>query len=292
MCTLVARIADTLRASLNRSGPVITLAVLLLLGAAAPARAQLDTIRFHSSPVGVADGQYARLAAYFVESESPRPELPPGPCRVTMRLLDAAGSTVAESVISLGPGRDAVLDFRPEGLRAGDRATVRAVILAARDTNGLAPRIIPSLEVVDTATGRTTISTPGLVRGLTQQPSGSFGTFGLASMQVARVTAAYVGLPTESGLPPAPCNVTLALYSGNGAILASREVTVSPGQTASIDFPAGYMVAGVRRRMWAKTASDGRAQGFVTASVEIFDAPTGRSASIHPAAFVQSWGWE
>lgn len=71
-----------------------------------------------------------------------------------------------------------------------------------------------------------------------------------------------VGLPSDSGLPPGPCNVTLALYSGNGSILVSREVTVSPGQTVSLDFPAGSMVPGVRRRMWAKTSSDGRTQGW------------------------------
>lgn len=270
----------------------IALAALISL-AAAPAHALIDTIRYHSSPVGVTDGQYARLSAYFVQSESGRPELPPGPCRVTMRLLNQAGATVAESVVTLGPGRDTVLDFRPAGLRAGERATVRAVILGERDASGLAPRIVPSLEVVDVETGRTTIASPGLIRGFNPQPEppGDFGAFGVSSLQVARVSAAYVGLPSDTGLPPGPCNVTLTLYGG-GAVLATREVTVSPGQTVSLDLPAGYMAPGARRRMWARAASDGRAQGFLSASVEVFDAPSGKSAVLHPAAFVQSWGWE
>jgi hypothetical protein len=275
-----------------RACAAVAVAALFSLGAPTPARAQLDPgQRYHSSPVGVADGQYARLHAYFVTGHS---ELPPGPCRLTLRFIDHTGAALVESVVTLVPNRDTMLDYQPQGLRPGERATVRALVLAEPDERGVAPRIIPSLEVVDAPSGRTTIADPGAVRAL--DPGGfgprQFSTFGMASEQVARVTASYVGLPSDSGLPPGPCNVLLTIHSGNGSVLVTREVTVSPGQTVSLDFPAGTMVPGIRRRMWATQSTDGREQGFVTSSVEIFDAPNGKSTVLHPSSFVQSWGWE
>lgn len=271
-------------------GSMLALALGLLL-APSPAEAQVEHPRYHSSAVGVADGQYVRLNAFYVDSEPSRPELPPGPCRLTLRLLDAAGATLSESVVSLPAGRDTVLDFQPEGLRPGERATVRAEVIAEPDSNGLAPIVKTTLDVVDKATGRTAVADPGTPNG-GGLPRTDTGIFALTSLQIGRINATYVGFPDESGLPPGPCRVTLTLFNGAGRVLVTRDVEASPGQTVSLDFPAGFMVEGVRRRLWAKATTDGREQGFVTAAVEVFDEDSGRSTVLYPGQIAGSWGWE
>ena len=155
------------RSSRHRHGSggarTLLLAAGLLAGAALTtgrAHAQIDPYRLHSSTVGVTDGQFVRLNAYFVESADGRDQLPPGPCRVTLRFLDQRGAVVAESVETLTPNRDIFLDYRPAGLRAGERATVRVVLIGERDASGRAPRLIPTIEVVDVASSRTTIAAP------------------------------------------------------------------------------------------------------------------------------------
>lgn len=280
-----------------RGLPAMALALALALCAlAAPsaAQAQIHPTRLRSSALGVADGQYARLNAYFVKAMPGTSELPPGPCRVTLRFVDATGAVAAESVVSLDRGRAAFLDFAPRGLRPGERATVRADVIAEPDARGVVPAMLPSIEVIDAATGRTGPVDPGSIRGFNPQPEppGDLPLIGLASQQVARVSASYLGRPSDSGLPPGPCVVSLALLSGDGAVVVSREFTVAPGQTATLDLAAGSLPAGIRRRLSARVTSDGRAQGVVTPSVEIFDASTGRSAAVLPANLVQSWGWE
>ena len=77
-----------------------------------------------------------------------------------------------------------------------------------------------------------------------------------------------------------------------GSALVARDVTLTPGVAVALDFAAGEVVPGVRRRMWASVTTDGREQGFVTSSVEVFDQTSGKSAVLFPADFVQSWGWE
>ena len=59
------------------------------------------------------------------------------------------------------------------------------------------------------------------------EPPGDLGTFGLASLQVGRVTATYVGLPSDTGLPPGPCAARLTIYSGNGAAMVVRDDATS-----------------------------------------------------------------
>lgn len=289
---------DHLQRAARRAGsPLSRLAGVMLVAlalAAAPgaASAQIEPMRQHSSSVGITEGQLVRLDVYFRTAVG-QSDLPPGPCRVTLQLVDERGGVVAESVVSLAAGRVAQLDYRPT-LRPGQRATVRAVLHGERDAAGLAPQLIPSLEVIDVASGRTTVASPGTLRAVSPQPSPpeDLGLFGLASLQVGHVTASYVGLPTDRGLPPGPCNVTILIVSGDGGLLARREATVEPGATLSLDLAAGELPAGVRRRMYARILTDGRDQGFVTGAVEVLDQATAKSAVLFPADFVQSWGWE
>lgn len=269
------------------------LAAVLGLAAFAPgtAHAALNAYRLDSSSVGIADGQVIRLNAYFVTDAEGR-GLPPGPCRVTLRFLDASGATAGETTVVMRAGRAASFDYRP-ALRPGQRATLRAEVVAERDEAGLAPRVLASVEVYESSTGRTTVASPGTTRAFDPQlgATGDLAPFGAASQQVAHVTAAYVGLPSDSGLPPGPCRVTMLIYSGDG-VVASREQTLAPGETAALDFAAGALPTGVRRRLWATVVTDGREQGAVLGAVEIVDGESGKSSVLFPADMVQSWGWE
>jgi hypothetical protein len=244
----------------------------------------------------VTDGQTARLHAYFVEADDGRGELPPGPCRLTLRFLDARGGVLATTQLEHVPGRDTILDYQPRDLRPGERASLRAEIVAFPDANGRPPRVIPSVEVFDTRSGRTAVADAGQVRPMHDAPEADrghrFGSFGLTNRQVARLNATCIAPPDETGLPPGPCNVHLALVSGNGSPLVVHDGEVAPGETVSIEFPAGAMVEGIRRRLWAE-ASQGRATGgFLTTSLEIYDETMGQSSLLLPGDIVQSWGWE
>ncbi len=272
------------------------LGLALVLGAPGAARAQIDPLRYHSAAVSVTDGQTARLHAYFVEADDGRAELPPGPCRLTLRFLDARGGVLATTQLEHVPGRDTLLDYQTRDLRPGERAALRAEIVAFPDANGRAPRVIPSVEVFDTRTGRTAVADAGQVRPMHDTPEADgghrFGTVGLISRQVARLNATCIAPPGDTGLPPGPCNVHLALVSGNGAPLVTHDGEVAPGETVSIEFAAGAMVEGIRRRLWAEASQVRAAGGFLTTSLEIYDESTGQSSMLLPGDIVQSWGWE
>ncbi|HVV85865.1 MAG TPA: hypothetical protein VHE35_22555 [Kofleriaceae bacterium] len=298
--------------SRSRALPTVGLAAALALALAAfaphSAHAQIEPVRISSASVGVASGQYVRLNAHFVTAIDSR-GFPPGPCRVTLRLLDERGGVINEQVVSLAPGRAALLDYRPE-LRLGDHRTVRAQVIGERDANGFAPNIIPSLEVIDVATGKTGIVSPGTIRGFNPQPDppgddgsthgfnpqpeppGDFGLFGIADSQVARLTASYVGVTSDSGLPPGPCDVALTFWNGDGSVVATRRVTLQPGASISLDVPAGSLPAGVRRRMWTSVTTDGHEQGFLAGSVDIFDQTTGKSSALLAGSFTEYIGLE
>ncbi len=283
----VTRLASRVLRSL-RFGPVLALLVALAALAPGTAHAQIDPGEFSSSALGVADGQYLRLNAYFVTADDGG--FPPGPCRLTLRFIDQAGATVAESVVTLAPGRATALDYRPTSLRAGQRATVRAVILADRDDRGTAPRVIESLEVIEVATGKTSVGSPGTIRGFNPQPDppGDWGIWGMAGGQVSRLTATYVGLMSDTGFPPGPCDVALTIFNGDGTVVAARRVTVAPGETVALDLAAGALPTGVRRRLYASVTSGGRAQGFLTGSIDVFDEASGKSTALFPAAVIES----
>lgn len=287
----------------------IVAAVALAAFAPGVARAQIEPMRLSSASVGLGDGQYARLNVHFVTALDGR-GLPPGPCRVTLRFLDARGGIASESVVSLAPGRAAALDYRAP-LARGGHANIRAEVIGEPDANGLVPNLIPSIEIIDAATGNTGPVSPGTIRGFNPQPEppgdtagtirgfnpqpeppGDVGLFGIASGQVARLNVTYVGLVTDTGLPPGPCTVTLTFSSGDGTATATRRVILAPGQSVALDVAAGPLPAGVRRRMWTSFATDGQEQGFLTASVDIFDQASGKAAALLPGSFVGSWGWE
>jgi len=151
------------------------LGLALLLSAlavsAASADAQIDIGTYNLSSVGVARDQVARLTVVWTRVTPPDPCLPPGPCRTygpfntTLALVDAGGRVVARQSVALTQGRPAALNFAPSEFGAGGRAQLRAQVTVDPDAEGFIPCIMPSLEVFNADTGKTSLFYPGAMIG-------------------------------------------------------------------------------------------------------------------------------
>jgi hypothetical protein len=116
-------------------------------------------------PLGVVAGQTIRLNAVSVLDPATS-EVPPGPCRVTLWLLDADGAVLARSTETLQPGAATFLDFAvpaapPIDTNGGaTAATSRTAVRAVVEVEGVGGRFVPpdpcraTLEIFDAATGR------------------------------------------------------------------------------------------------------------------------------------------
>ena len=113
--------------------------------------------------VGVVSGQIARLNVVNTgDIASPR-GLPPGPCRVTLSFFDSDGSLLATITRTLDPGHAGSLDFNIAsfGSEGGaGRLMIRAEVTVEPDANSLTPCVMPTLEVFDMASGKTTFIIP------------------------------------------------------------------------------------------------------------------------------------
>lgn len=112
--------------------------------------------------VTVGRGQTMRLNAAFTDMDS---DLPPGPCRVTLSFYDGDGRLVLRTFETVELGQTVSLDVPagelPQTVRKRLRATVRVEALPG----GLTPCIMPSLEVFNTDTGKTSLFYPGAMIG-------------------------------------------------------------------------------------------------------------------------------
>ena len=123
--------------------------------------------------VGLAPGQTARLNALNAGPGGPAPpdSNPPGSCwgGVTFEFYGAAGELLKKSVIAnLGPGQTAFLDLSRDQLtKSAGRTQIRAVLhfgygggapLPPESRRFLECNIVPSLEIYDTTSGRTTLA--------------------------------------------------------------------------------------------------------------------------------------
>jgi hypothetical protein len=133
--------------------------IVFALALASPATAQ-SGVGF--ALVGVSTAQTARVNAVNAGSSSSTPD---SSCTVTMQFLDIQGLVVKQTVATLQPGKGASLDVSRDQLAGTDlRAEVRAVLYFGNSGGAppgpdVAPQldcnIIPSLQVFDNATGRT-----------------------------------------------------------------------------------------------------------------------------------------
>lgn len=115
--------------------------------------------------IGIAEGQSLRVNALNLGNRSSTPATG---CDVTMRFLDAKGGVLRESVVRLAVGQGAGLDLRRAQVSdKPGRTSVRAVLLFGSAGGGAPPgpdarqnldcNIVPTLELLDDSTGRTTL---------------------------------------------------------------------------------------------------------------------------------------
>ena len=112
--------------------------------------------------VGIATGESARVNALNKGSGSPAPNTS---CGVTLQFFDAQGQLLKQTVVTLQPGKAAFLDLSRDAVQAeGPRVEIRAVLLfgyfggappGPGGLRGFDCNILPSLEVYDNRTGRT-----------------------------------------------------------------------------------------------------------------------------------------
>lgn len=103
-------------------------------------------------------GQTIRLNATFTDLEA---DLPPGPCRVTLSFYDGDGRLVLETVETVELGQTVSLDVPAGELPATVRKRLRATVRVEALPGGLAPCVMPSLEVFNADTGKTSLFYPG-----------------------------------------------------------------------------------------------------------------------------------
>ena len=84
---------------------------------------------------------------------------------MTLSFFDADGKLISSKFFSLGPGQAASLDFNIVSQGGGGgtgRVAVRAEVTVEPNARGVVPCIMPTLEIIDVASGKTT----GLLIGL------------------------------------------------------------------------------------------------------------------------------
>jgi len=107
-------------------------------------------------------GQTMRLNAAFTDADS---DLPPGPCRVTLSFYDGDGRLVMQTIETVELGQTVSLDVPAGELPATVRKRLRATVRVEALPGGLIPCVMPSLEVFDADTGKTSLFYPGAMIG-------------------------------------------------------------------------------------------------------------------------------
>src|SRR5262245_10194459 len=130
-------------------------------------------LRFTFGMVGITAGQTARLNVVNALPQPP-PNLPnPPPNRVTLMFVDSSGNPVniggapLQTTVTLSPGQSAFLDLNGDAYPSPppnlpnpppQRVEIRALVSDCEGCgSGL---VVPTLEVFDNATGRTTLVMP------------------------------------------------------------------------------------------------------------------------------------
>ena len=135
---------------------------------------------------GITRGQTARINV----SHLPPPvgDYPPGPTRVEMGFVDADGNPLLNNegrpihrVVMLEPGHSAFMQINANNLLVRDevRLTFRPVVIVTPppvNDRQLPPGpTVPTLEVIDNATSKTVLLSPGVIRGFNPQPDPPLG---------------------------------------------------------------------------------------------------------------------
>lgn len=289
--------------SFSRLAVVLSL-MFMVLGAVhiASAQSTIPLRGYDFSTMGVARGQQARLNVFYHNIFPPGPCapgercFPPGPCapgescsfNVSLSFSDCDGNIVARNDINLVPDRGGSILFTPTSFMSDGRACARATVTVQPDANGNLPQLVPTVEILDVATGQSSLINPGSTRQDWSGPGDfDFGLFNVIKGQTARVSVAFVGLP--EGFPPGPCRVTLRFFGGDGQQISESTIPLNPGQTGQFDFPTTNFPDGARARIRASVHVDPNEDGLIgllMPAVEVFAADTGKGALYYPGAMI------
>ncbi|GEM_PF-1842643 len=115
---------------------------------------------------GIARNQTARLNLAYVGFHNPpgyhKPlGFQPAPVNVTMQFVNGDGRVMAESRQTVEYDKAVSFDFPAGAFPAGVRQRLRAIVIVAPGYGGIAPCVMPSVEVLDNDTGKTAVFYPG-----------------------------------------------------------------------------------------------------------------------------------
>ena len=82
-------------------------------------------------------------------------DVPPGPCRGVLLLHDDAGRDLASMAVDLAPGHATFLEYKPNVRVSVDAVPARFMIDPCWLPDPRSGRALPTVEVIDTATGAT-----------------------------------------------------------------------------------------------------------------------------------------
>jgi hypothetical protein len=109
----------------------------------------------NSSVVGLAGGQTARLNVLYPSIPAPLLQVM---CAVTVSIVDDQGGVLKTQDFQMLGGKSASISFNADDLPGGHTALIHALTLtpATSPTGGYC-EVLPSLDIVDNATGRTLV---------------------------------------------------------------------------------------------------------------------------------------
>ncbi len=117
--------------------------------------------------MGAIRGEVARLSVSNVNL------VPPDPCHAILAFVDASGDVLlrpdgspVRREVTLAPGQSAFLQFHAANFIGRDetRLNFRPVLASPPPEPELPPPCVPSLEIIDSATGQTRLLIPGVAR--------------------------------------------------------------------------------------------------------------------------------
>ena len=248
---------NTLLKSTKSSSVVFALAALLVLSAGIASTRNTATAQgngnnknseeFIFGTVGITPSQTARLNVVNTATDGASQTR-------LLKFLDTAGNVIVDSsgnpvqmTVTLAPGQSAYLDLSGADIPGGGRVQIRALDPTCSGCGGPG-KVIQTLEVIDNVTHQTEVlyapaqfSTPG------QNLNGPFGMVGIIDGQTARLS---VTIPPDPIQPADPMRVLLGFAKSDGQPVTfcadcppAQEVMLHPGESASFDLPAHFILA-------------------------------------------------
>ncbi len=196
---------------------------------------------------------------------------PPDPCGpVTLGFQNRNGVAVGPSQITpaLQPGQSVSLALNGSFLVAADQRVELLPTVAGLDGAATGASCVASVEVINNASGVTTVLAPGAV-GF--PPSPAFGMSGVTLSQTVRLNVV--------AFPPDPCIGTISFADKNGTPIgtSSLPVQLAVGQATHLDLPGGGAL-GVRAEVRPVVTI---ISGACIASAEVYNNQTKATRAVY-----------